>query len=168
MTNSATERPHNVIGKFLHRTQVETAYQALESAGFSAEQLDIEATTVEANQPISQTRARESATGGAIAGAVFGAAAGFLLSIVVKGLPEQTDVTLLVNPLLMTFAGGALGAFGIGVLGAASGVNVPKTESDSPEDPASERYLLRVNGTQEQISRAAEVLRQKGIEAVES
>lgn len=167
MANSTDQPNHEqqdtVVGTFLNQTAVESARDTLQTAGFSDSQLEIESTVVEPNQPVAQTRAREGAAGGAVAGAVFGAAAGFLLSMVAKGLPEQSIATLYLNPLMMTLAGGAIGTIAMGLLGAASGVNVPKTESSSEQDRPTDKYLLHVKGTVDEIRRAAEVLRQSGM-----
>jgi len=164
MTNHDTdqENTQQTIGIFYDETEAKNARDFLQAAGFSQEQLSIQLEAPSANQPVRETKAAKSARGGAIAGALFGCVVGFLIGIVTKSLPT-TSVSLQLNPIALALAGAAIGAFGFSLMGAASGLNVPETNSDANVEPAY-KYRVLLDGTNSDLLRGAEVLREHGIQ----
>lgn len=164
MTNQGTnqENAQQTIGIFYDENEAKSARNFLEAAGFSQEQLSIRLEAPTANQPVHETQAARSAAGGAIVGALFGGVVGFLIAVVTKGLPA-TSVSLQLNPLALALAGAAIGAFSFTLMGIASGLNVPETVSGDSDEPAY-KYRVLLNGTNADLLRGAEVLRQRGIQ----
>lgn len=164
MNNQETnqENAQQTIGIFYDENEAKNARDFLEAAGFSQEQLAIQLEAPTANQPVRETQAARSAAGGAVVGTLFGGVAGFLIAIVTKSLPE-TSVSLQLNPLALALAGAAIGTFGFSLIGAASGLNVPETISASSDEPAY-KYRVLLDGTNSDLLRGAEVLRQHGIQ----
>ncbi|WAL58109.1 hypothetical protein [Thermocoleostomius sinensis] len=150
------------IGEFFTKNDIDAAKAALQEAGFSDEQIILQAETPEPNQPVQETKAVESAKGGAIIGTLFGGLSGLLIGAITSSLPGGS-VSFHVNPIAMALAGSAIGAFGFTLIGVASGVNAPQTQSVTTVEP-SYKYNLRIRGGEENVRRAAEVLRQKGIQ----
>lgn len=156
------ENAPQTIAVFYNENEAETAQSFLKEAGFTQEQLSVQPEAPTPNQPVRETQAKRSAAGGAIIGALFGGLVGFFIAIVTKSLPT-TSVSLQLSPIALALAGAGVGAFGFTLMGAAMGVNVPETVSDSNDTPAY-KYRVLLTGTNEDLLRAAEVLRQHGIQ----
>lgn len=168
MNPERTENSQQTIGVFYDKQEAEAAQQFLQEAGFSQEQLSVQLEAPQPNQPVRETQVRRSIGGGAVIGALFGCTIGFFIGVVTKSLPE-TSVSFQLNPIALALAGSAVGAFGFGLMGAASGVNVPETKSDSQlgSDSESElvyKHRVLLAGTADDVLRAAEILRQHGIQ----
>lgn len=163
-SQNSIEQPQKPIGTFFQQDEVQAAHQALREAGFAEEQLSIQSKAPEPNQPIAATKADKSAAGGIITGAIFGCMVGFLLGVVTRSSPELASMGPDWTILLTTLAGGFIGALGIGLIGVASGVNVPKTEGTSGDASPSYHYILLIQGGEEEVRQAAAVLRQHGIQ----
>lgn len=169
MVNSKPIASSSPIATFFNQLDAEAAKAALQEAGFTEEQIILQSAAPEPNQPVRATQASRSAGGGAIIGTLFGGLAGLLIGAVTSNLPAGS-VSVQISPIAMALAGSAIGAFGFALMGVASGLNVPKTQT--VPDPESYKYQLSIasNETNDEAGstdaqRAAEVLRQKGIEA---
>jgi hypothetical protein len=160
--NNSDRSSGRSIGEFFTEADISAAKAALQEAGFSDEQIVLQSEAPEANQPVRETKAAQSAKGGAIVGTLFGGLAGLLIGAVTSNLPGGS-VSFHINPVAMALAGSAIGAFGFTLMGAASGLNVPETKSPGNTD-ASYKYELLIHGNEEDVRRAAEVLRQTGIQ----
>jgi hypothetical protein len=150
------------IGEFFTEADISAAKAALQEAGFADEQLVVQSEAPEPNQPVRETKAAQSAKGGAIVGTLFGGLAGLLVGAITSNLPGGS-VSFHISPIAMALAGSAIGAFGFTLMGLASGVNVPATEPTATAEP-SFKYKLLIQGGDDEVRRAAEVLRQKGIQ----
>ena len=157
-----SENAPQTIGVFYNENEAETAHNFLKEAGFAQEQLSVQSEAPTANQPVRETQAGRSAYGGAITGALFGGIVGFFMAVVTKSLPA-TSVSLQLNPIALAFAGAGVGAFGFTLMAVAMGVNVPETVPNSNDEPAY-KYRVLLTGNDEDLLRAAEILRQHGIQ----
>lgn len=166
-TENSPQEAQQTIGVFYDESTAEAAQQVLQEAGFAQDQLSIQIETPEPNQPIRETQAGNSVKGGAIIGTLFGGMVGFFIGVVTKSLPE-TSVSLQLNPLALALAGSGIGALGFSLMGAALGVNVPETASDISGSDSGDnlvfKYRVLLAGTAEDMLRAAETLRQRGIQ----
>lgn len=160
-----SQQAQQTIGVFYDEQVAEAAQQALQEAGFDQNQLSIQLETPQPNQPVRETQAQNSVKGGAIIGTLFGSMVGFFIGVVTKSLPE-TSVSLQLNPLALALAGSGVGALGFSLMGAALGVNVPETASNvsGSGDDLVYKYRVLLSGTTEDVLRAAEILRQRGIQ----
>lgn len=153
------------VGKFPSQQIAEEAQNALQSAGFSAEQISVEAQQEEMTPTpqISQSQAIKSAKGGAIAGTVFGSLAGFILSrgafnFFSAGPDVSSD--LLTLTIGVTLAGAGVGAAAFALIAALSGVNAPTEEGMTNPQSIAQNYLIEIRGSEDEIEKAKEILRQ--------
>jgi hypothetical protein len=164
-SQKSSEQWLEIVGRFSTQQAAREAEIAIQSAGFSPEQLSVEMQNFMPRTEISDTQAGKSAKGGAIAGAILGGLFGFLLSIVIANLPDVGPLAS-VHPNAFTFgvtlAGGIVGAAGFGAIGALSGVSVPKEPEKVGDRASSQNYTIIVRGTPENIARAREILQQQG------
>jgi hypothetical protein len=154
------------VGMFLTREAAEAAYQSLQTAGFSTDRLFVDTQVLDPNPRLRDTKASRGAGGGAIAGTLFGGLVGALLVIISLNPATSTANPAATQPLLalvgMIFAAAGVGAVAGGLLGAFSGLNVPKTETGVDRDRLAHRYLVVLDGTEDERTRAKELLRQQG------
>jgi hypothetical protein len=166
-----TQNPqlHYTTGIFAEPEQAKTAEQALQSAGFSADQISANVQTFDPNPPASRTKVMSSARGAAIAGSLIGGLLGFLLGWYSPMLSVMTTVfeQPLQSALFASLIGGIVGSIGGGAFGALAGVNVPNEIDDSDEamddrDRMSHKYLVKVTGTEDELDQAIQILNQQG------
>lgn len=149
------------LAVFPDRTRAESAHQALQNAGFPADHLSLVVQEKTPSPPVEKTEARQSAGGGAIAGAMFGAIAGLLLSVVSTATLGTASFGPISNLIGMVLAGSAIGAAGGGAIAALMGASVYKGESRQDYiEPA--QYLIFAEGNTEEVARAKHVLEQQG------
>ncbi|MBE9169826.1 hypothetical protein IQ238_20620 [Pleurocapsales cyanobacterium LEGE 06147] len=154
-----------IVGKFSTEQAAQEAHHAIETAGFRVEQISLETQNLNISSEIKETQALKSARGGAIAGGIFGAAAGFCLSLVASNFSDvgpAVEGHISIFNFVLTLGGAALGAVGFGLMGGLSGVNAPKEDTEADREQSSRNYLIEVWGTKEEVERAAEILRQQG------
>ncbi|MGH2414663.1 MAG: hypothetical protein ACRDEA_13455, partial [Microcystaceae cyanobacterium] len=60
-------------------------------------------------------------------------------------------------------AGAIVGAAGFGLIGALSGINVPKAGTETDRESLTSDYFILIKGTKDEISKAEEILRQQGV-----
>lgn len=171
------------IGVFPNREAAGVALGELRDSGFSMDSVSVVArdashgdmmagadmsnTVVDTNNPVG-TKAGESATTGAIAGTALGGLTGLILSVGALTIPGVGPVVAggaLATALGSTLAGGALGATGGGLLGGLIGSEIPVDQAKVYTDNLSQgAYLVMLDGTQDEIGRAEEILRRGGIQ----
>lgn len=149
------------LAVFPDRAMAEAAHHALQNAGFSVDHLSLVAQEKAPSPPVEKTEAKRSAGGGAIAGAMFGAIAGLLLSVASTATLGTAALGPISNLIGMVLAGSAIGAAGGGVIAALMGASVYQGESGLDYiEPV--RYLVFAAGSTEEVARAKEVLEQQG------
>jgi hypothetical protein len=154
------------VGMFLTREAAEAAYQSLQNAGFSPDRLFLDTQVLDPNPRLRDTKASRGAGGGAIAGSLFGGLVGSLLVFISLNPATSTANPAATQPLT-ALVGMALAAAGVGavagaLIGAFSGLNVPKTETGVDRARLAHRYLVVLDGTEDERNRAKELLRQQG------
>lgn len=161
-SQGSTKRSGQTVSTFLTQQAAETAEQALQAAGFSSEQITLTTQAIDPNPTIHESKARVSAGAGAVAGTLFGAIVGLLISVLGRDFPGLTPASFnqpsgfFLGVMLLTSGfGAAAGA----LLGGLSGVNAPKAGSD--RERLSHKYLLAVQGSDSDILRAEGILRQQ-------
>lgn len=154
------------VGMFLTREAAEAAYQSLQNAGFSTDHVFVDTQVLDPNPRLRDTKAFRGAGGGAFAGALFGVFVGILLVTVSLNPASSTANPAAAQPVTallgMAFAAAGVGAVAGGLLGAFSGLNVPKDETGVDRDRLAHRYLVVLDGTEDERTRAKELLRQQG------
>ncbi len=122
----AVEPNQYSIATFPNRQLAEQALRALQDAGFTSDRVSL----VTQTPPVKATEAKKSGIRGAIAGALGGGLAGLILSLtkidLVGGIPAVDPVR---NSMGLFLAGSFVGAIGMGIIGAMTGVNVREEKS---------------------------------------
>jgi hypothetical protein len=158
--NPSTES-QTPLAVFPDRATAESAHQALQNAGFSVDHLSLVAQDKAPSPPVEKIEAKRSAGGGAIAGAMFGAIAGLLLSVASTATLGTAAFGPLSNLVGMVLAGSAIGAAGGGTIAALMGASVYKSEFRQDYiEPG--QYLIFAEGNTEEVARAKHVLEQQG------
>ena len=163
MPDSSSVGIHRAVGTFFEENKIDTACQALQSAGFSNEQIATQTQTFDPNPPAAKTKARSGALGAAAAGAVIGGFVGFLMAWFSPSFAGFNVVMMtrdIPAALLAAAIGATVGALGAGLFGALAGVQVPKTDFDRTR--LSYKYLIEVEGTEAELDQAAQILQQQG------
>jgi hypothetical protein len=148
------------VGLFSNLETAETALDTLQNAGFSADHLSLVPQSLEPDPAVKDTELVESAKPGAIAGSLFGAIGGLLLSFLGSAGSGVPTGLSLENTIGLVLIGSGLGAVAGGLLAAMAGANVPKAEVEHSD--ATHHYLILAEGTSDRISQAKEILRQHG------
>ncbi|MGF1479127.1 MAG: hypothetical protein ACFB4I_06515 [Cyanophyceae cyanobacterium] len=161
---SQQSQSKQAIAKFSTEPEAQEAQSALEAAGFARSQISIETQAIDPKPSQKDSRARKSSFGAAIAGAVLGSGAGLFISVGAtssSGIGPDVSSHPGTFTMLVATAGGLIGALAFSIIGALSGGTAPKaTVADS--ESLSTRYLVVVRGTEQEVVRAKEVLRQQG------
>ncbi|MEX0270631.1 hypothetical protein AB3R30_15925 [Leptolyngbyaceae cyanobacterium UHCC 1019] len=153
------ESDPSIIGAFADQQIAEKALNALQESGLPAENFSLALQT----PPVSATKAGKNAEKGAIAGALCGAIVGFILSYGRTNFAQTiSSDSSIRNMIGMILAGSLVGAAGLGVMAAITGVNVMK--QDGAEISALEpNFLVFVKDLQsEDIVKAKRILIQNG------
>ena len=122
---------NTVVGVFDEGDAVEHAINALEEAGFAAEEISVAARCQDAAGAIAKGAAPEASAGaatGALAGGMLGGVAGWLLAIGALAIPGIGPI-IAAGPLAGALGGAAFGAVGGGMVGAFTGTGVPEHEA---------------------------------------
>jgi hypothetical protein len=147
------------IFAFIQKEQAEQAYQVLREHGFTEEQVVLDfllADTVN----IEQSEAKKSAGGGALVGTVLGGLVGLLLSLpryMVASAGDQLYPMSFVGIILL---GSGVGAAGMSLIAAISGMNAPKTNSQDINESKTYQYRVIILGEQENYEKAQQILQQ--------
>lgn len=152
-------------GMFQTQQAAETAQRELQNADFPAEHISLTTQKIDPNPSANETQAAESAKGGAIIGVVFGMMMGLLFAITGQDFPGLTPLHFdqpLGFYLLVALGGAVIGGGGGAVIGGLAGLSVPKPQANPDRTKLSHKYLLTVQGSEAEIARAEEILRQQG------
>jgi len=162
-SQSPTEKLQHTVGVFQEQQSAEVARDALLKAGFSDDQVFIQTQALDPNPPAQDTKAGESAKGGALVGTMIGALVGLLLSLGAGNMADVSPVAFVNSGAFSwgaIFAGAGVGAIAGGLIAALAGVNVPKSNREADRDRLSHKYLLMFVGNQDEFARAEALVRQ--------
>lgn len=154
-----------VEAKFTSEKAVHNAQNAIQLAGFSSEKISIKTQSFVPRTEISQTQTFKNAYSAALTGAVLGGMVGFFLSFINSNVPDSV-VFVANNSKILTFfitiGGSIVGAVGFGIIGAITGINVPKNVPNTYKDKVPDNYLLIVEGDEKEVETVAEIIKQQG------
>ncbi|MBI4780624.1 MAG: hypothetical protein HY785_04810 [Oscillatoriophycideae cyanobacterium NC_groundwater_1537_Pr4_S-0.65um_50_18] len=147
----------SIVFSFSEQQVAEDALQALQTAGFTQEQLQLNSQT----PPVPQTEAKKSGGKGAIVGALAGGLIGLIFGYAKVNLAETANVGLLGDSLGMVLAGSLVGAAAMSIIAAMSGVNVIRDQVGTETSALTPIFLVSVNASQpEEIAKAQSILEQ--------
>jgi hypothetical protein len=157
---SVVKPDERLVGRFSDRETAEAAMRVLQAAGFTRDQFSL----VAESPTIPETKAKESGIKGAIVGALFGALVGLTLSYLkLNVVGGAMDVDATTNLVGMSLAGSLVGAAGLGLIAAMTGVNVRQDKADTAAATAPDFLLLAKELSAEQLTQAQATLQQKGV-----
>jgi len=166
------------VGVFSSRPEAEKALGELQDAGFAMNQVSIVAkdpnrldhssrigeTQV---QEFTATQADEGAKTGAAAGGAIGGLTGLLIGLGTLAIPGVGPVVLAgatATAIATTLAGDAIGAVVGGLAGGLIGLGIPEERAQIYHDYVVHGdYLVIVDGTEDEIHLAEEILKHRGI-----
>lgn len=149
------------VATYREQQAAQNAKQKLQEIGLSAEQIDIQFQALDPNPPIKQTQAKSSAAGGAIAGSLLGSIVALLLNFGALQAVQTPSGSLSAAIAL----GAGVGAAAGGLMGGLTGINVPGARTTEDRDRLTKRYMITVQGTEDEVFRATEFLRQNSVES---
>lgn len=152
---------HNAVGQFSTKQLAETAVRALEEAGFERESISLMPRSLDPDPPSEETEAVSNAGSGAIAGTVFGALVGLLLSYISLTLPNSLEVEPVRHLIGFTLIGSGFGAAAGSVIAAVTGTYVSQGVAEPERRDLREQYLVFVEGNSEDQSRARNIVEQQ-------
>lgn len=168
------------VGVFSKRQDAEIALGELRDSNFpmdrvsvitqdAAREDDIAGLDVSGDvQQSSGNKADEGATTGAITGGALGGLTGLLVGLGTLAIPGVGPILLAgaaATTIATTLAGGAIGAVAGSLIGGLVGLGIPEERARVYNDRVSQGgYLVIVEGTDEEISRAEAILHHRGIE----
>ena len=164
------------VGLFYSRDEAERALRALKDDGFDMNRVNIIAkdadkVTQSAGVDVGYdegNNAAEGAGAGATSGAVLGGIGGLLLGLGTLAIPGVGPIIVAgeaASTIASTLAGAGIGAAAGGIIGGLVGLGIPEDKAKIYSDRVgSGSYLVMVNGTDDDISRAERILRSNGIE----
>ncbi len=168
-------RHQRALGVFPNRTTTASALQALRDSGFSM--ADTSVITREANREadiagveVQDSVGNKADTGGAVGaatGGLLGGVAGLLVGLGTIAIPGVGAAILAgeAAAVLTTLIGAAGGAVAGGLVGALIGLGVPEHQAKEYSDRVSAGdYLVMLKGTEVDINRAEQVLKQHNIQ----
>ena len=164
------------VGLFYSRDEAEAALRALKDDGFDMNRVnviakDADSVTKSAGVDVAYdegNNAAEGAGAGATSGAVLGGIGGLLLGLGTLAIPGVGPIVVAgeaASTIASTLAGAGIGAAAGGIIGGLVGLGIPEDKAKIYSDRVgSGSYLVMVNGTDDDISRAERILRDSGIE----
>ena len=164
------------VGLFYSRDEAEAALRALKDDGFDMNRVNViakDADQVTKSAGVETAydegnNAAEGAGAGATSGAVLGGIGGLLLGLGTLAIPGVGPIIVAgeaASTIASTLAGAGIGAAAGGIIGGLVGLGIPEDKAKIYSDRVSSgSYLIMVNGTDDDISRAERILRNSGIE----
>ena len=164
------------VGLFYSRDEAEKALRALKDDGFDMNRVNVIAknadeVTQSAGVDVGYdegNNAAEGAGAGATSGAVLGGIGGLLLGLGTLAIPGVGPIIVAgeaASTIATTLAGAGIGAAAGGIIGGLVGMGIPEDKAKIYSDRVSSgSYLIMVNGTDDDISRAERILQDNGIE----
>jgi hypothetical protein len=177
----ALRQHKRAVGVFSNRHEAEVALRELRDSNFAMDRVSVITQDADKQSDIAGAdvrkdvrehsegnKADEGATKGALAGGTVGGLTGLLVGLGTLAIPGIGPIMLAgatATAIATTLAGGAIGAVTGGLLGALVGLGIPEERARVYQDRISRgHYLILVEGTDEEISRAEAILRHRGIE----
>ena len=164
------------VGLFYSRDEAERALRALKDDGFDMNRVnviakDADKVTESAGVDVGYdegNNAAEGAGAGATSGAVLGGIGGLLIglgSLAIPGVGVIVVAGEAASTIASTLAGAGIGAAAGGIIGGLVGLGIPEDKAKIYSDRVgSGSYLVMVNGSDNDISRAERILHDNGIE----
>ena len=164
------------VGLFYSRDEAEKALRALKDDGFDMNRVNViakDADKVTESAGVDTAydegnNAAEGAGAGATSGAVLGGIGGLLLGLGTLAIPGVGPIIVAgeaASTIASTLAGAGIGAAAGGIIGGLVGLGIPEDQAKIYSDRVSSgSYLVMVNGTDDDISRAERILQDNGIE----
>ncbi|MGL4882879.1 MAG: hypothetical protein ACRC8K_17740 [Waterburya sp.] len=164
------------IGLFYSQDEAEAALRALKKGHFDMNRVNVIAKN--ANQVSDSenvdvgynegNNAAEGAGAGATSGAILGGIGGLLIGLGTLAIPGVGPIIVAgeaATTIATTLAGAGIGAAAGGIVGGLVGLGIPEEKAKIYSDRVSSgSYLVMVNGSDDDINRAEEILHQNGIE----
>jgi hypothetical protein len=164
------------VGLFYSRDEAEAALRTLKDDGFDMNRVNIIAkdadqVTQSAGMDSAQdegNKAPEGAGAGATSGAVLGGITGLLIGLGTLAIPGVGPIIVAgeaATAIATTLAGAGIGAAAGGIIGGLIGLGIPEDQAKIYSDRVGRgSYLIMVNGTSDDITRAESILHSHGIE----
>jgi hypothetical protein len=164
------------IGVFYSQDEAEAALRALKKNNFDMNRVNVvaknagqvtDATGVDVGYD-EGNNAAEGAGAGATSGAVLGGIGGLLIGLGTLAIPGVGPIIVAgeaATTIATTLAGAGIGAAAGGIVGGLVGLGIPEEKAKIYSDRVSSgSYLVMVNGSDDDIRRAEEILHNNGIE----
>jgi hypothetical protein len=166
------------VGVFSTRREAELALGELRDSGFSMDKVSVIAKDGERENDIASVEvddrdrvgnmADEGAATGAVTGGVLGGVTGLLVGLGALAIPGIGPIMLAgveATALATALAGGAIGAAAGGLVGGLVGLGIPEEQAQVYSDRVTQGdYLVIVDGTDAEITRAHQILQGHNIE----
>ena len=163
------------VGVFARREDAERALNELRNSGFSMNQVSVVAKDADRGDLAGAdmnaqvgNKADEGATAGAVTGGALGGITGLLVGLGALAIPGIGPVLLAgatATTIPTTLYGGVIGAAAGGLVGALVGLGIPEEQAQIYNSRLSQGdYLVIVDGTDNEISRAEAILSNRGIQ----
>lgn len=161
------------VGTFPSRQEAQEALNALRDLGFSMDKVSVLAKDADPGENIGgasvsdrgDNEAQEGAGIGAVAGTALGGVGGLLVGLEALVIPGVGPF-LAAGTIATTLAGAGIGAAAGSMIGALTGLGIPEEQAKVYSDQVSQgSYLVIVEGSEEEISRAGSILHNRGIRA---
>lgn len=164
------------VGLFYSRDEAEAALRALKDDGFNMNRVNVIAknadeVTQSAGVDVGYDEgdnAAEGAGAGATTGTVLGGIGGLLVGLGTLAIPGVGPIIVAgeaATTIATTLAGAGIGAAAGGIIGGLVGMGIPEDKAKIYSDRVgSGSYLVMVNGSDDDITRAERILRDNGIE----
>lgn len=171
----ALGQQRRAVGVFSRREDAERALNELRNSGFSMNQVSVVAKDADRGDLAGAdmnaqvgNKADEGATAGAVTGGALGGITGLLVGIGALAIPGIGPVMLAgaaATTIATALSGTAIGAAAGGLLGALAGLGIPEEQARVYNDRFTRGdYLVMVDGTDDEISRAGAILSNRGIQ----
>ncbi|WP_206043908.1 general stress protein [Geitlerinema sp. P-1104] len=170
----ATAYQKRAVGIFATQSEAERALRDVKDSGFPMDRVSVIAK--DKNRPVSDdlhggdegNKADEGAAVGAATGGTIGTITGLLVGLGVLAIPGIGPIMLAgatATAVATTAGGAAIGAATGGLIGALVGLGIPEERAKVyKERVAQGDYLVIVDGTEADITRAGKILKRGGIE----
>lgn len=165
------------VGTFSNRTEVEQALTRLRDSGFDMNDVSV-ITRNDDNEPDTiagaevkdkvGNRAGDGTKTGAVTGGAIGGLTGLLVglgALAIPGIGPVMTAGAVGTAIATTLSGGAIGAAAGGLVGALVGLGIPKERAEAYNNVVHQGgYLVMVDGNQEEIDQAHQILNGGGIQ----
>ncbi len=176
LNSVVTNNNQRAVGTFPNHSAAENALHALKDSGFPMDRVSVVAQNPEKIDAIADTevsqhldnRSDDGAMVGAMSGGTVGSLTGLLVGIGVLAIPGIGPIMLAgaaATALATTAVGGMIGATTGSLLGGLIGLGIPEERARIYQDRVTAgQYLVMVDGTDSETSRAKAILQNLGIE----